>query len=232
MLRLVTSCLLLLAASPLFAGEWITLFDGTEESLNSNWVGYEHPEFSGHWVVDNGTIHFPGKGNVPGTQQLNLATKQQFGDFELSFEWKISEAGNSGIIYRSRPGDKKPYMTGPEYQVLDNAGHPDGKQGEDRQASALYDIVPPAEDYTKPVGEWNTGKIIFKGDHLEHWLNGHKTVDADLNSHEYKDLLAGSKFKMQADRWPDFFTQDKGVIALQDHNDPVWYRNIKVKSLD
>lgn len=217
-------------ASPLFAAEpnslsaqekaagWKLLFDG--KSLDG-WRGYKTEAIGDGWAVKDGAI-------VLGKPKAgDLMTKQEFGDFELSFEWKISEGGNSGVIYRIGLGESASYRTGPEYQVLDNVKATDNKKG-NHLAGSLYDLGPdtPA-NLPKPVGEWNSSKIIVRGWKVEHWLNGHKVIAADLASPEGKKLIAESKFK----DWPKFATLPRGYIALQEHGAVVSYRAIKIREL-
>jgi hypothetical protein len=157
----------------------------------------------------------------------DLMTAQEYGDFELAFDWKISEGGNSGVIYRIGLGESASYRTGPEYQVLDNEKAKDNKEG-NHLAGSLYDMGPAApRDLPKPVGEWNTSRLVVRGWKVEHWLNGKKVVAADLASPEGKALIAASKFK----DWPKFASLSRGYIALQDHGDVVSYRSIKIREL-
>lgn len=219
-------------AAPLFAADantltsaeksagWKLLFDG--KSL-AGWRGYKTEEIGAGWKAQDGALAM----TIP--KSGDLVTKDEFGDFELSFEWKISEAGNSGVIYRSGFGDSASYRTGPEYQVLDNAKASDNKKA-NHLAGSLYDIgEPPARDVTKPVGEWNTGKIVVRGWHIEHWLNGEKLVDQDLASAQGKAALAESKFKGKD--WEKFATLSRGHIALQEHGSAVYFRSLKIREL-
>jgi hypothetical protein len=207
----------MLTAAEKSAG-WKSLFDG--KSLDG-WRGYKAEAIGDGWVVQDGAIVLT-KGKAG-----DLMTKQDFGDFELAFEWKISEAGNSGVIYRVGLGETASYRTGPEYQVLDNQKAEDNKKA-NHLAASLYDVgQPPAKDYTKPVGQWNTGKIVVRGWRVEHWLNGQKVVDLDLASPAGKAAIAESKFK----DWPKFASLSRGHIALQEHNHVVSFRAIKVREL-
>lgn len=159
----------------------------------------------------------------------DLVTTEEFGDFELTFDWKISVAGNSGVIYRVGFGDSAPYRTGPEYQVLDNVKADDNKKA-NHLAGCLYDIGPAApKDFTKPVGEWNTGKIVVRGWHVQHWLNGEPVADIDLASDVGKAALKDSKFNGKG--WEKFASLPHGHIALQEHGHVVSYRNLKVREL-
>ena len=216
-------CSLVLAAEPngLTATEkaegWKLLFDG--ETL-SGWRGYKTDERGKGWQVRDGAIVLDGK------KAGDLVTVQEFGDFELSFEWKVTETANSGVIYRVGLGETASYVTGPEYQVLDNEKATDNKQ-QNHLAASLYDVALDSKAKTKPVGEWNSGRIRVQGWHAQHWLNGDKVVDVDLASAEGKALIAASKFKT----WPKFASLSRGHIALQDHDHEVSFRAIKVREL-
>lgn len=202
---------------------WELLFAG--EDLD-DWKGYQSDSISSKWVVDDNAIHFDP--DVEGAGG-DLVTGETYEDFELSFEWKISECGNSGVIYRGSEADQydQPWNTGPEYQILDNACHPDASNGPDRMAAAAYDMYAPSEDVTRPAGEWNQSRIVADSSHVEHWLNGTKVLEYDLGSEEWNQRLSESKWT----DYPDFGTVRDGVVALQDHGDPVWYRNIKIRRL-
>jgi hypothetical protein len=217
-------------AAPLFAAEpntltakekadgWKLLFDG--KTLDG-WRGYKTEQIGAGWKAENGALAM----TVP--KSGDLVTKDEFADFEFSFEWKIVEAGNSGVIYRSGFGETASYRTGPEYQVLDNQKAEDNKKA-NHLAGSLYDIgAAPAKDVTKPVGEWNEGKIVVRGWHVQHWLNGVKLVDQDLSTAEGKASLAASKFK----DWPKFASLAKGHIALQEHGNAVYFRSLKIREL-
>lgn len=153
-------------------------------------------------------------------------TKDQFGDFELRFEWKVSPGANSGVMYRVSETEPASYMTGPEYQVLDNAKHPDGRRAE-TSAASLYALYPAVGAAAKPVGEYNEARIVVRGKHLEHWLNGKKVVETEINGEDWNKRIGSSKFK----GWKKFGQNAEGHIVLQDHGDRVWYRNIRVKKL-
>lgn len=172
------------------------------------------------WKVENGIMHTKG-GNG------DLVSDAEYENFELAFDWKVGKAGNSGVIYmvQDDPNIKETYYTGVEYQVIDHDNWPD-KLNDVQKAGAVYDLYAPTKLANKPVGEWNTGKIISNKGHIEHYLNGEKVAEYDWNSTDYKERFAKSKFK----DWP-FAKKLKGHIALQDHGQEVWYRNVKVKTL-
>lgn len=199
------------------ADGWTSLFDG---KTLAGWRGFKSEQPGKGWEVQNGAIV------LAGDKAGDLVTAQAYGDFELSLEWKVSEAANSGIIYRVGLGEAHTYTTGPEYQVLDNVKGKDNHPPS-HTAASLYDLVAPTKDATKPVGQWNEARIRVRGWHIEHWLNGTKVVDVDLASPAGKALIAASKFK----DWPKFASLSRGHIALQDHGHWVSYRAIKVREL-
>jgi hypothetical protein len=221
---------LAVAASPLFAAEpntltpkeksagWKLLFDG--KTLNG-WRGYKTEAIGAGWKVQDGALV------LTAGKSGDLLTAQEYADFDLMFEWKISEGGNSGVIYRAGLGESAPYRYGPEYQVLDNEKAADNKAG-NHLAGSLYDMGAAApRDLTKPVGQWNQSRLVVQGWKVEHWLNGKKIIAADLASPEGKALIAASKFK----DWPKFATLSKGYIALQDHGNVVSFRSLKIREL-
>ncbi len=196
----------------------IVLFDGS--SLDQ-WRGYKNEKIGKGWKITDGALEFDGTGGG------DICTKEEFENFELTLEWKVSKGANSGIMYRVGLGDGAPYLTGPEYQILDDANHRDGKK-DTTSAAALYALYKCEGKELKKVGEWNTTKIVHVGNKVEHWLNGKKVVSAEIDSDDWKKRVNGSKFK----NWKKFGTLKKGHIALQDHGDQVWFRNIKIKVLD
>jgi hypothetical protein len=218
------------------AAGWKLLFDG--KTFNG-WrgVGREGiPE--GHWIIEQGAIKKIPSKNVPlqkDGQPLeggDIMTVESFQDFELELEWKISPGGNSGIKYNVSEEMSVSYppkyaALGFEYQVLDDERHPDAKYGENRTAAALYDLIAPQGKKLRPVGEFNQARIVFRGNHGEHWLNGVKVLEYDLNTPRMAELVSQSKFK----DIPGFADKRRGHIVLQDHTDAVWFRNIKIREL-
>lgn len=216
---------------------WILLFDG---KTFDGWrgLGCEGvPE--GHWIIDDGAIKKEPSENIPlqkDGQPLvggDLLTIRTFENFELSFEWKISPAGNSGIKYNVSEDMSTAYppkyaALGFEYQILDDEGHPDALVSKTHTAGALYDLIAPRGKNLKPVGEFNTARIIFNGNHGEHWLNDVKVLEFDLDTSEMDALLATSKYKDIT----DFAKKREGHIVLQDHTDAVWFRNIKIRIIE
>jgi hypothetical protein len=198
---------------------WKLLFNGKDLT---GWRTYNKQSAPGAgWKVEEGVLTKPAK--APGG---NIITTEAFSDYELSWEWKIAEKGNNGLKYLVT--EKRTGTPGPEYQMLDDKGHPDSKVGPKRQTAALYDIIPPADDKKlNPPGEWNVSKISIKGNHVEHWLNGAKVLSYELGSPELKAAIAASKFKAAE----GFSEKISGHIMLTDHTDEVSYRNIKIRPL-
>jgi len=215
---------------------WVLLFDG---KTFKGWRGLGRDAVpKEHWIIEDNAIKKVPTKDVPRQadgQPLaggDLMTIDTFEDFELAFDWKISPAGNSGVKYNvseelSLKNAANRAALGFEYQILDDEKNPDAKNGPNRMAAALYDLVAPQNNKLKPVGAYNTAKIIFKGGHGEHWLNGVKVLEYDLGTPRMNGLLAKSKYKSI----PNFAKKRKGHIVLQDHMDAVWYRNIKIRRI-
>jgi len=207
---------------------WVSLFDG--KTFNG-WHTYGKQTVGKAWSIDDGAIHLnaANKKNYQTEGGGDMVTNNEYGNFDLKLEWKISKGGNSGIIFYVHEDPVKyneTWRTGMEMQVLDNDGHPDGKIHKHR-AGDLYDLIACSKENVKPVGEWNRVEVISDNGHLRFILNGTTVVETDLWNEEWKKLIAGSKFKSM----PDFGTFKKGHIALQDHGNDVWFRNIMIKKL-
>lgn len=202
------------------AAGWKLLLDGKTAQFR----GFKKEKLPASWKVDGGMLMLvPGLG---GDDRGDIVTLDQYQDFEFACDWRVDKGGNSGIMYRCTEDKTYPWETGPEMQILDNTGHQDGKKKQ-TSAGSLYDLLPCAYDVVRPAGEWNHAMIRVKGTRVEHWLNGFKVVECDLASEDYKKAHAASKWT----KMPDFATRAKGFIALQDHGDPVWFRDIKVREL-
>jgi len=204
---------------------WKLLFDGTDKA---GWHTYLKNEATASWKVVDGALTTDEAAKKNGAEGGDLVTNDEYENYDLQLEWKISEGGNSGIIFSVHEDPKfgATYLTGPEMQVLDDARHPDGKISK-HNSGDLYDMKKSVSNAAKPVGEWNKARILKKDGHLTFWLNGTKTVETTIGSDEWKELLANSKFK----NWKGFGEYAKGHIALQDHGDQVWYRDIKIRVL-
>lgn len=199
---------------------WEVLFNGKN---TSRWRGYKQEKFPEKgWKVEGDALrHVAGEGGG------DLITREKFGSFELRFDWKVAPGANSGVIYRVTEDRGASYETGPEYQVLDDTKHADGKNPK-TSAGALYALIAPnADKALKPVGEWNKARIVVRGSHVEHWVNKKKVVEYEWGSPEVKQLIAGSKFKGM----PGFARNAEGHICFQDHGDDVWFRKIRIRRL-
>jgi hypothetical protein len=197
---------------------WVLLFDGKDASQHLR--GYKKEKLPEQWVVEDGALCRKGGGDV--------ITKEKYESFEFSIDWKISEGGNSGIMFKVIELQGPPYKSGPEAQIIDNA------KGKDAQKSGwMYELYAADKDTTKPAGEWNhfvlkcqkTATGTYK---CEHWMNGEKYVEYEIGSEDWKQKVAKSKFAT----WKEFGTADEGHICLQDHGNPVWFRNIKIRKLE
>lgn len=200
---------------------WTALFDGASYD---GWHRFGGGPVGASWIIEDGAMAF-----VPDSGQGgDIVTDAEFSNFELTLEWKISPGGNSGIMYLVGESDvyDAPWKTGPEMQVLDNDGHPDG-QIETHRAGDLYDLIAADPQGTRPVGEWNEVKIVLNEGRLEHWLNGNLVVETELWTDAWNAMVGESKFA----EFPDFGTLRTGKISLQDHGDRVWYRNIRIRNL-
>lgn len=203
---------------------WITLFDG---KTTAGWHSYGKATVTERWKVADGTLYVDT--TKKGSEGGDLCTTEEYDNFDFKLEWKIAPNGNSGIIFYVNEDTAKyhnTYETGPEMQVLDNDGHADGKIIKHR-AGDLYDLISCNKETVKPVGEWNEAEIKSKDGKLDFYLNGTNVVSTTMWDNNWKAMVAGSKFKSM----PGFGTYKKGKIALQDHGNMVWYRNIKIKKL-
>lgn len=202
---------------------WKLLFDGKS---TAGWRTFNSDKVGPGWKVSNGELYLDksvkeGRGDI--------ITTEEFQDYEFSIEWKIDSCGNSGIIFNVAEDAKykDTYLTGPEMQVLDNACHPDAKIIKHR-AGDLYDLISCSKETVKPAGEWNHARIVSNKSKMEFWLNGTKVVEFTMHTPQWDEMVANSKFKTM----PDFGDALKGHIALQDHGDLVWFRNIKIRELE
>jgi hypothetical protein len=202
-------------------GGWVALFDGRDLS---HWRGYRRQDVPAGWTVEGDTLAFAP--NDDPRARGDIVTREQYADFELVLEWRVSPAGNGGVFYRAGEDREHVWETGPEMQLLDNAGHADGRNPL-TSAGALYALYAPAADVTRAVGEWNEARIVARGAHVEHWLNGRRIVEYELGSADWQRRVRESKFGAM----PDYGRRAAGHIALQDHGDPLWYRDIRIRSL-
>jgi len=198
---------------------WKLLFDGKDAS--ASWRNYKKETISDKWAVKDGALSLTGKGGG------DLITKEKYESFEFSLDWKISEGGNSGIMFKVQELNQAPYFSGPEAQIQDNVkGH------DPQKAGWMYGLYPATVDTTKPTGEWNTFVLkcqktpegTFK---CEHTMNGTKYVEYEIGSADWAEKVAKSKFA----KWDAFGKAEKGHICLQDHGNVVSFRNIKIREL-
>jgi len=207
---------------------WMLMFDG---KTSDGWRGYNKDHFPSGWEIVDGTIHVIGSGKGEAGEGGDIIYDKKFKNFELELEWKVSEGGNSGIFYLAREVPDQPvWKSAPEMQILDNDKHPDAKLGKDgnRAAGALYDLIPGNMEAVRPAGEWNKVKILIYKGTVVHFMNGEQVLEYHLWTDDWKDMVTNSKF---ADYEMFLNTADEGYIALQDHGDDVWFRNIKIKEL-
>ncbi len=207
---------------------WVLLFDG---KTTNGWRGNNRPDFPKGWEVVDGTLHCKGsgQGEAGAHDGGDILFDKQFSNFRLKMEWKVAPGGNSGIFYLGKEVKDWPiYKTAPEMQVLDNERHPDARAGKNgnRMAGSLYDLIPAKPQNAKPAGEWNSIEIeVYKGS-VWHRQNGETVLEYHLWTEDWNKLVAGSKFPELNPDWAN--VPKSGVIALQDHGDDVWFRNIKI----
>jgi hypothetical protein len=214
---------------------WELLFDG--KTMDA-WRGYKSEVLPKNWVIEEDAMSCaPCLGDdqaevyrkARGAFVSDIITKEQYENFDLKLEWKIAPGGNSGIFYRVQELHDKAYKTGPEMQILDNVRHKDFLNNNlTRSAGAAYDVYAPTSDMTRPAGEWNSVRILVYGSHVEHWMNSEKIVEYELLSPEWEERVAVSKWPYES---AEYGRMETGHIGLQDHEDAVWFRNIKIKRL-
>jgi len=191
------------------------LFDG---KTTAGWRGFRQAQMPEGWRVIDGALTRTGAGG-------DIVSVEEFGDFELSLEWKLGANGNSGVFFRVTEDDPVMWHTAPELQLIDN-GYSKEPLKPAQFAGANYDLHPPARDATKPPGTWNETRLLVKGSHVEHWMNGVKVVEYELWSDDWERRVRASKFK----DFPRYARARRGHIGLQDHGDPVAFRNMKIRN--
>ena len=210
------------------AGPWKSLFDG--KSMNA-WRIFktdnapkmcETPGAKDCWEIVDGVLRKADRAN-------DIASKEQFGDFELELEWKIGNAGNSGVFYRGTDEFNQIYWSAPEYQLLDNVNAADNKK-DNHLAGSVYDLYSPPKDAARPASEWNQTRIVAKGTHVEHWLNGKNVASYDVGSADWNAAIKASKFNPE--KYPNFGKAPKGYLGIQgDHPGTLELRNIRIREL-
>ncbi|MBM3890428.1 MAG: DUF1080 domain-containing protein [Verrucomicrobia bacterium] len=199
------------------AADWKPLFDG---KTTAGWRGIKTAEFAAQgWVVENGVLHCLPKGGGG-----DIITVKKYDNFEFSWEWRIGRMGNSGVKYLILP---ERGAIGPEYQMLDDINHPEAKHGPKRMTAGVFDVLGAKGAAAKPVGEWNQSRIVLQGKHVEHWLNGAKVLEYELESDALKTAIAESKFNKTS----FYGVKTAGHILLQDHGTETWFRNLKIREL-
>jgi hypothetical protein len=220
---------------------YYVIFDGKSFK---GWRGYNKDSIPGRWTIEDGALKFNGSG-IGEAQEKDggdIIFTRKFKNFELAFDWKVSKAANSGILYLAQEIKGEPiWISSPEYQILDNANHADALAGEDgnRQSASLYDMIPAKPQNSKPYGEWNTGSIIVAKGSVFHKQNGKTVLEYHLWTPKWNELIANSKFKPKGD-YPLAYglltnlggPNHEGYIGFQDHGDDVWFKNIRIKILD
>jgi len=202
------------------AAGWQLLFDG--QSLKG-WRPYGKPNapIAGGWKVEDGALK-----KLGGQRGGDIITERTFGDFDLSWEWRVAKGGNNGVKYMVT--EARPQAPGYEYQMLDDEAEKFKNLSAKSKTAAFYDVLPPAADKPlRPAGEWNISRVLVQGNRVEHWLNGKKVLEFELGSEAVKAAVATSKFK----KFPDFGDRIRGHIMLTDHQDETWFRNIKLREL-
>lgn len=204
---------------------WRLLFDG---KTTAGWRGYKSTAMPASWRVENGSLL---SRRTRGESSGDIITIDQFADFELVWEWKMTAGNNSGVIYRATEEKASVWETGPEYQILDNQGHLDGLNPLS-SAGACYSAFAPAKDMTRPLGQWNQSRIVARGNHVEHWMNGEKLLEYDVGSRVWQAHVKTSKFFPSAYGQSNWGKVPKGHIGLQDYGGAIEFRGIKIRTLE
>jgi hypothetical protein len=199
------------------AAGWRSLFDGTSTSA---WRGYKSPAFPAGWRIVDGVLTKSGSVG-------DLVSKDQFGNFELALDWNLAAGGNAGIFYRGTEEYDHIYWSAPEYQLLDDANHPDGKSRL-TSAGAAYALYPSPAGVVKPAGEWNSTLIVVNGNRVQHWLNGQRLLEYELGSPDWEAKVKASKFVA----YPNYGRASRGYIGIQgDHEGVLSIRNVRIREL-
>ncbi|QEH39785.1 DUF1080 domain-containing protein [Chitinophaga sp. XS-30] len=204
------------------AAGWKLLFNGNNLD---GWRIYKNKE-SNTWGVLDGTLHCTGSATDKSDMRGDLITNDQYENFELEADWKIAPQGNSGILYLVTEEFDAPYMSGPEYQLIDDENFPE-KLEDWQKSGANYAMDPPSKLAAKPIGEWNHTKIVVNNGHVEHWLNGEKVVDSEMWTDEWQKKKTSGKWK----EYKGYGVAKKGHICVQDHGSEIWFKNFKIREL-
>lgn len=201
---------------------YVSLFDG--KTMDS-WRTYQN-QSAASWSVDNGTLHCKGSSANYGAITADLMTKNQYENFDFSVDYKISAKGNSGVLYLVTEDNPYSYLSGPEYQIIDDVNFPE-KLEDWQHTAANYAMHPAPAAAPNPAGEWNTARIVKNKNHVEHWLNGKKVVEYELYSDDWNTRRTTGKWKDV----PTYGQAKKGYITFQNHGSEAWFKNIKIKEL-
>jgi hypothetical protein len=203
---------------------WITIFDG--KTLNG-WHGYNKTGAVTSWEVKDGALVC--LGTAKDASGGDIVTDKQYANFELKWEWKVDKGSNSGVMYHVQEGSKyhSPYETGPEYQIIDDVTFPEHLENWQKTGADYAMYTPNDQKVLNPVGQWNVSRIVFNNGHVEHWLNGKKIVEFEAWSDDWNKKRETGKWK----DYPDYGKAKTGEIALQDHGDKAYYKNIEIKEL-
>lgn len=197
-----------------------SLFDG--ESLE-HWRGFKLDQVPAGWAVADGVVHFlPPEGDDAGPR-ADLLSREQYRNFEFRFDWAVTAGGNSGVMFHVSEDAPASFSTGPEFQILDDGGHRDGQRME-TSAASNYALHARQGGELAPLGEFNASALRVEGAAVTHWLNGEKVVEYTLWDDEWKELVAASKFASM----PGYGMMETGHIALQDHGNEIWFRNLRI----
>lgn len=209
---------------------WELLFDG--KTFNG-WSGFNRSSIPGVWTIEDESIKINAARDSKRRDGGDIYFTRKYKNFELTFSWRVSKGANSGVFYLGRIVPNVHFVyTAPEYQILDNANHPDANYGKDgnRRSASLYDMKPAVPQNSKPYGEWNTGKIVVKDGKVTHYQNGKKVVEYTLMDDSWRAMIDDSKFKGAKEMYK--VGEEPGYFCLQDHGDDVWFKDIKVRNLD
>jgi hypothetical protein len=202
---------------------WQLLFDG---KAIDQWRGYQKKDMTGlRWAAKDGCLDLPSSDGHDTKGARDIVSTTEYDDFELTWEWRIAPGGNSGVKYFV--SEDRPAALGHEYQTIDDDKHPDAKVKDSRRTASFYDVLPAPTARPRAVGEFNQSRIVVKGNHVEHWLNGARVLAYELDSPPLRTAIAASKFKSVE----GFDKHKRGHILLQDHGDGICYRNLKIRPL-